>query len=277
MLTSRQMGNEDIGKHLQSIGNLPGAHEAFTRMRSDVMMAKHNADISKHLIEVAIEQKQWQFVRPNVSKMRSIQTGAADDDLNQQYLQAAEGLACMEAAEYASAAQCFLATEAGMGASCNRIISPNDVAVYGGICALATMSRAELQSQVLDNVGFRTYLELEPHIRRAISFFVNSRSTACLGVLESYRTDYLLDLHLHKHVDALYTMVRNKSIQQYFIPFSCVTLDSLNQAFAAPGKTVEKELIRMIQKGELDAQIDLINKVSYGDWISDVMLIPIPR
>jgi COP9 signalosome complex subunit 1 len=124
------------------------------------------------------------------------------------------------------------------------------------------MDRNDLHKKVLENSNFRTYLELEPHIRRAITFFVNSRYSACLGILEAYRADYLLDIHLHKHVDDLYYMVRSKSIVQYFIPFSCVTLDSLNSAFAAPGKTIDKELSQMIQRKELDARIDTQNRVS---------------
>jgi COP9 signalosome complex subunit 1 len=148
-----------------------------------------------------------------------------------------------------------------MSSSCNAFISPNDVAVYGGLCALASMERSELNKKVLENSNFRTYLELEPNIRRAITFFVNSRYTACLNILESYRADYLLDIHLQKHVDQLYHLVRSKSIVQYFIPFSCVTLDSLNKAFAAPGKTIDKELVQMIQRGDLDARIDTQNRV----------------
>ena len=57
-------------------------------------------------------------------------------------------------------------------------------------------------------------------------------------------------------------MIRTKSIVQYFIPFSCVTLDSLNIAFAAPGTTIDKELSKMIENGELKGRIDTQNKVS---------------
>jgi len=82
-----------------------------------------------------------------------------------------------------------------------------------------------------------------------------------LNTLEAYRADYLLDIYLQKHVDDLYTMIRSKSIVQYFIPFSCVTLDSLNSAFAAPGKTIDKELSKMIDRKELVARIDTQNKL----------------
>lgn len=256
------MGNEDLGKHYQAIGDLAKAFDAFSRMRQDVSVTKHVIDVSRHLIEVAIEQKNWIAVSSNVAKIKQVITAPdAEDKSLQPYLCAAEGLSNMDNGDYYAAAVQFLQADAGMGLSCNTIISPNDIAIYGGLCALATMDRNELQKKVLENSNFRTYLELEPHIRRAISFFVNSRYSACLSILEAYRTDYWLDIHLQKHVDELYHLVRSKSIVQYFIPFSCVTLDSLNAAFAAPGKTIEKELSLMITRKELDARIDTQNRV----------------
>jgi COP9 signalosome complex subunit 1 len=261
------MGNEDLGRHYQAIGELPKAFEAFSRMRQDVSIPKHIVDVSRHLIEVGIEQRNWIAVVSNAQKIKSVQASTADDKSIPQYLAAAEGLANMDAEQYYAAALNFVSAEAGMGSSCDTIISPNDVAVYGGLCALASMDRNELHEKVLENSNFRTYLELEPHIRRAITFFVNSRYTACLDILEAYRADYLLDIHLHKHVDYLYCMIRSKSIVQYFIPFSCVTLDSLNSAFAVPGKSIEKELSMMILRNQLDARIDTQNKVSVYDLV----------
>ncbi|KAL2074596.1 hypothetical protein VTL71DRAFT_8374 [Oculimacula yallundae] len=258
---SIRMGNEDLGKHYQAIGDLQKAFDSYGRMRQDVSINRHIIEIGRHLIEVGVEQKNYIAVSSNVQKIKSVITPLEEDKKLQPYLCAAEGLARMDERDFHTAALQFLAADAGMGLSCNTIISPNDVAIYGGLCALATMDRNELQRRVLENSNFRTYLELEPHIRRAISFFVNSRYTACLGVLEAYRSDYLLDIHLQKHVDDLYQLVRSKSIVQYFIPFSCVTLDSLNQAFAAPGKTIDKELANMIKSKDLDARIDTQNRL----------------
>lgn len=261
MLIILQMGNEDVGKHYQATGDLPKAFDAFSRMRQDAVTTKHIIDISKHLIEVAVEQKRWDLVSSNAQKIKGVLGTPEDVRELQPYLCAVDGLVCLDNGDYYLAANQFLSAEPGMGASCNTIISPNDVAVYGGLCALATMGRNELQTRVLENSSFRTYLELEPHIRRAISFFVNSRYSACLEVLDGYRADYFLDLHLQKHIDEIYHLVRSKSIVQYFIPFSCVTLDSLNSAFAPPGKTIEKELVAMITRKELDARIDTQNRV----------------
>lgn len=33
----------------------------------------------------------------------------------------------------------------------NDVMTPNDVAIYGGLCALATFSRTELQKSIISN------------------------------------------------------------------------------------------------------------------------------
>ncbi|QSZ34887.1 hypothetical protein DSL72_007748 [Monilinia vaccinii-corymbosi] len=257
---SIRMGNEDLGKHYEAMGQLALAFDAYSRMRQDISIPRHVIDISKHIIEVSIERKDNIAILSNVQKMRGTVVSPDEDKLLKPFIQASEGIAQLHAGQYPAAAQTFLQTPPGIGTSCNTIISPNDVAIYGGLCALATIDRNDMQKLVLENSEFRTYLELEPHIRRAIQAFVASKYSTCLEILESYRADYMLDIHLQPHVDELYTRVRSKSIVQYFIPFSCVTFETLNKNFAPPGKTIEKELAEMIKCGDLDARIDLVAK-----------------
>lgn len=254
------MGNEDLGKHYQSIGEYIKAQESFQRMRADVSANKHIVDISKHLISVAIEQQNWMMVNSQIQRLRSLPSAPEEALIIQPYMSVTAGLAQLSGSNYYEAAILFVSTLSGSH-SLNHVASPNDIAIYGGLCALATMERAELQSRVLDNPDFRTYLELEPHIRRAIGLFINSRYSACLAILENYRADYELDLYLQPHVSELYRLVRSKSIMQYFIPFSCVTLESMDEAFASPGKTIDSELADMIEVGTLDARIDTQNRV----------------
>jgi COP9 signalosome complex subunit 1 len=130
------------------------------------------------------------------------------------------------------------------------------------------MTRSDLQ-RVLDNQSFRNFLELEPHIRRAISFFCSSKFRPCLDILEAYRADYLLDLHLQRHVPILYAHIRTRAIKQYIIPYSRVTLNAMAKVFS-PGAAVTNsegvtdatspfvlELIELIEVGALDTRIDL--------------------
>jgi COP9 signalosome complex subunit 1 len=262
------MGTEDLGLHLHAIGDLSSAFKVFTHMREVCTTPSHVVSQHFKIISTAVDRGDWLGVQTYVHRVRGVQMKPEDQAKNQPKLSAALGLAALELGTYHEAANAFLQTDPSLGDTFNETITSNDVAVYGGLCALASMDRNELQRRVLDNGQFRNFLELEPHIRRAISFFCSSKFRSCLEILEAYRADYLLDLHLQRHVSTLYKRIRTKSIQQYLIPFSRVTLDAMAKTFAPTvvGGSADptdvnspfvQELIRLIEDGTLDARIDL--------------------
>ncbi|CAK7206416.1 hypothetical protein SEUCBS139899_009208 [Sporothrix eucalyptigena] len=261
---SIRMGHEELGKHLESIGDLLGATDAYNRMRPDVSTPKHIVDMGRHLVSVAMQRKEWVSVIGQLNKITGLQ-GTDEEKLMQPYIRSMSGVALLGQENYEAAARSFLEVDGSTGATISAItggfLSANDIAVYGGLLALATMDRTKLQSNVLENGRFRAFLEQEPHIRRAIAQFVNGRYAACLSILASYRADYMLDFYLQRHVNAIYTKIRNKCITNYLVPFSCVTLASMDAAFSEPGQSIESELATMIQKGLVNARIDSINKL----------------
>ncbi|KAI0023140.1 PCI-domain-containing protein [Xylariomycetidae sp. FL0641] len=259
---SIRIGHRDLGEHLENIGDLVSASDAYLKMRPEASTQAHILDVGKHIISTLLQRHDWTGVLANISKVVTANMSPEEQIVEQPYQKMVAGLANLGSDKYYEAARCFL--EVGDPAICQRyndIASPNDVATYGGLLALASMDRMELQSRVLDNSSFRNYLELEPHIRKAVSMFVNGRYSACLAILESYRADYLLDIYLQRHVPAIFSQIRSKCIVQYFVPFSCVTLDSLNAAFGKPGEPLEAELIAMIRSGVLKARINTIDKL----------------
>jgi COP9 signalosome complex subunit 1 len=262
------MGNEDLGNHYYETGDLVAAAKAYSRMRDFCTTPNHIASMLFKLINVSVEREDWMSVQSNVHRLRNASSKPEDQARDMPKMMAAIGLAQMHARSYLEAANSFLLVEPTLGDTFNEVITPNDVAVYGGLCALASMDRNELQRRVLDNSQFRNFLELEPHIRRAIGFFCNSKFRPCLDILEAYRADYLLDIHLQRHVAQLYSRIRTKSIQQYLVPFSRVTLDSMAAIFApnvvggeaqptGSKSPFVQELIKLIKTGVLDARVDL--------------------
>ncbi|KAL4798249.1 26S proteasome subunit RPN7-domain-containing protein [Aspergillus venezuelensis] len=279
---SIRMGNEDLGQHYHQAGDLTNAFKAYSRMRDFCTTSSHIASMLFKVITVAIERGDWLSVQSNVYRLRGQAAKPEEQTKHQPKMSAALGLSQLQGGSYLEAANSFISTDPSLGDTYNEVISSNDVAVYGGLCALASMDRNELQRRVLDNNSFRNFLELEPHIRRAISFFCNSKFRPCLEILEAYRADYLLDIHLQRHVQTLYTRIRTKSIQQYLVPFNRVSLDSMAKIFVPTLSSNQptssdptpanpafvEELISLIQDGTLDARIDLEKHVlvsSQGD------------
>lgn len=274
------MGNEDLGSHYHKIGDLASALKAFARMRDYCTTPAHIASTAFNIILVGIEQRNWLAVQSQVHKIRNLQMKPDDAAKSQPKTTTAQGLHHMCMGEYKEGARSFLETDFSLTDTFNDVLTANDVAIYGGLCALASMSRAELQEEVLENSSFRSFLELEPQIRRAINLFCASKYGQCLGILEGYRADYLLDIYLQDHVASIFKQVRTKSIIQYFEPFSRVTLDALSNTFGVNSiisrssncnvdgasslvttQPIEHELIELIESGQLSARIDLEARV----------------
>lgn len=264
------MGNEDLGHFFYDTGDYSNAHKAYMKMREHCTSNKHLADMTLRLVYVSIAQKSWLGVQANLAKVDAAQLKGDEKAKLEPIIAACSGLAHMSIGNFREAATHFLGTppafltaEPAANITWQReVLTGNDVAVYGGLCALASMDRSDLQNKVLSNNEFRNFLELEPHIRRAINLFCNSKYSACLEVLEGYRNDYLLDVYLSKVLATIYGRIRTKSIVQYFIPFSCVTLDEMASKFPAPeDKSIEDELETLINNNTLNARIDLVDRL----------------
>ena len=267
------MGYDDLGAHYQRIGHLPDSNKAVAKMRDFCTTNAHIVIMSMQLINISINQQSWLAVQSNVTRVRTNAGSSkhSDAEKNGAKLSAAAGISLLASGNYRDAAKEFLETDPRMAGAkmddptdeeaYNEVCTPNDIAVYGGLTALASMDRDQLQRNVLDHKTFRNYLELEPHIRRAISHFVSAKYSACLQILDSYKADYLLDIYLQNHVNELYYQIRSKAIQQYFIPFSCVTFTELAKAFNTDEETIEVEVTQMIKRGNLAAKIDLVDRL----------------
>ena len=116
-----------------------------------------------NVIRVSVESENFAHVQNYVQKASQV------PDLNEPVVLAklgcAAGLAALESRKYKLAARKFTELGVELGNSYEEVISPQDVAEYGGLCALASLDRAELKERVLDNISFRAALEAGVFLR----------------------------------------------------------------------------------------------------------------
>lgn len=67
-----------------------------------------------------------------------------------------------------------------------QLVSPGDIAIYGSVCALASLSRSAFKAQVLENLSFGVYIEQEPHVREMIEAYMASNFKGVLETLGKY-------------------------------------------------------------------------------------------
>ena len=51
-----------------------------------------------------------------------------------------------------------------LGNSYSDVMAAQDVALYGGLCALASFDRSEIKRNVVESISFRETLELNPEV-----------------------------------------------------------------------------------------------------------------
>ncbi|XP_059936491.1 COP9 signalosome complex subunit 1 isoform X6 [Mesoplodon densirostris] len=265
---SIRRGHDDLGDHYLDCGDLSNALKCYSRARDYCTSAKHVINMCLNVIKVSVYLQNWSHVLSYVSKAESTpeiaeQRGERDTQTQAilTKLKCAAGLAELAARKYKQAAKCFLLASFD---HCDfpELLSPSNVAVYGGLCALATFDRQELQRNVISSSSFKLFLELEPQVRDIIFKFYESKYASCLKMLDEMKDNLLLDMYLAPHVRTLYTQIRNRALIQYFSPYVSADMRKMAMAFNTTVAALEDELTQLILEGLINARIDSHSKVA---------------
>eukprot|EP00249_Psilotum_nudum_P022508 c28543_g1_i4 orf=536-1432(+) len=251
-----------LGTFFYGRGDLQQAFKCFVRTRDYCTTSKHIIAMCLNVILVSIELGHFVHVSNYVSK--ADQTPDNQDTQVIAKLRVAAGLAHLESKKYKMAARKFVETHFDLGNTYTEVIAPQDVATYGGLCALASFDRTELKNKVIDNINFRNFLELVPEVRELIHDFYASRYASCLGYLQKLKPNLLLDIHLYDHVETLYEQIRHKALIQYTNPFISVDLNTMASAFNTNVAGLEKELAALIMENQIQARIDSHMQILYA-------------
>lgn len=177
-------------------------------------------------------------------------------------LKVVSGLIYLHNGKYKSAADKFIEASKSIGSSFSDVISAEDTCYYAILCALATYDRNELKTQIIDNFAtFKNIVESAPNLRDILLNFYNSAYSSCLHLLDKLKNKFILDINLYKHIDLLYSNIRDRALIQYFSPYISVNINTMATAFNCSVSDLEKELSKLIMSDKIQARIDSHNKV----------------
>lgn len=165
---SIRRGHDDLGDHYLSCGELANALKCYSRARDYCTSGRHVVNMCLNVVKVSIYLQNWSHVLSYVSKAECTPefSETQKSDQNQgtlTRLKCAAGLAELATKKYKLAAKHFLLANFD---HCDfpDMISCNNIAIYGGLCALATFDRQELQKNVISSASFKLFLELETQV-----------------------------------------------------------------------------------------------------------------
>lgn len=266
-------GQDELADHFLDMGDLTNSLKCYSRSRDYCSSSKHIVNLCLNVIKVSIYLKNWSYVLSYVNKVESTVDSSDSSKLSQNQnhedmavickVKASAGLAELNCKRYKSAAKYFLSTNFEHF-NFTDIITLNNVAVYGCLCALATYDRRELKQFVIQSSTFKSFLELEPQVRDILFKFNESKYAICLKLMDQIKEHLLLDMYLSPHVNTLYSLIRHKALKQYFSPYKSADLNKMAVAFNTNTSALEEELIHLILEGQIQARIDSQNKILYA-------------
>ncbi|EPQ50766.1 PCI-domain-containing protein [Gloeophyllum trabeum ATCC 11539] len=278
---SIRMAHRDLGEFYRSVGEYGTALRHFTKSREFCTTNQHILEMCLSVLELLIEQRNYSHVPTYIFKAEAALDQAAAGGENpkgavgtkskataerekyQTKLDFALALSQLGQGMYEKAAHTFLklGLPGKLGDWSGKLVASGDIAVYGTLCALASMSRSAIKSRVLENETFSVYIEQEPYVRDIVDAYMSNRFKAVLDLLEKYSTRHYLDLYLSSHVHDLTNLIRNRAIVLYFQPFSSIKLERMSSVFGWTVEEVERQVVALIQSGDIQARVDSQHKI----------------
>ncbi|KAG0176577.1 cop9 signalosome complex subunit [Apophysomyces sp. BC1034] len=252
-----------LGDFYFACGDMTNALKSYIRTRDYCATSQHVLEMCFNMIKANLEESNFSHVQTYIARAEST-PNLPDKPATMARLKCCQALAVLEGNDpkkFQTVANAL--TQITFDGQTGEVLSANDVAIYGGLCALASFDRRQLQELMTNNHAFKSYLELEPQIREMISAFCQSKYAASLELLESFRNDLMLDMYLYSHVDTLIHQIREKAMVQYCVPYSSVDMHRMAAAFNMSVEHLENDLVSLISEdnGRITARIDSNQKI----------------
>ncbi|KAF8126790.1 G protein pathway suppressor 1 [Boletus edulis] len=285
---SIRMAHRDLGEHYRATGDFASALKHLTKSREFCSTSQHVLDMCLSVLELVIEQRNYSHISSYIYKadaaLESTTTatsgsaeGAAtavsaqptskkpspEREQVQSKLDFAMALSHLGQGNYEKAASLFLrlGPPDQLGDWVGKLVAPGDIAIYGTLCALASLSRSAIKAQLLRNPVFSAYIEQEPYIRDVIQAYMSSDFKTTLDILSKYSTRHYIDIHLGAHVNDVTQHLRQTTVVLYFQPFETIRFDRMAAAFGWSIEEVEREVVALIQIGQIQGRVDSQNKI----------------
>jgi COP9 signalosome complex subunit 1 len=181
----------------------------YSRAREYCSTAAQTVENCFAIIRISHEINNMSHIASQVNKAQSMPE-AQENPATMAKLNASLAITKLETNKYKQVAQ--LMTDIDFVAFTNAhyedVIAANDIAIYGGLCALATFNRRDIKSKVLDSPNFRQYLELEPQIRELILAFYYADYEKCMTLMEQWRVSIIIIITVNNGCKLIYIYYR---------------------------------------------------------------------
>lgn len=247
-------GHMELGMLYMEHYELLEAIKEFNRTRDYAGKAEHYIETSFKIAVCYMDLGMFMQAQSAVNKVSE----STEPLQAKAQVKALQGLCSMLDGSYSAAANAFLETDSSVlgGSSFSNVIATRDVALYGCLCALATMDPPKMKRLVLDSKTIKTSLEQVPWARSLVQSFCSSAFGECLSLLHAKEEEMKLDMYLAPHVQALFKHIFTRTLIQYCHPYISLDMTRMSGALGMPLNKLESELATLIASDKMPFRID---------------------
>ncbi|EUC61439.1 COP9 signalosome complex subunit 1 [Rhizoctonia solani AG-3 Rhs1AP] len=275
---STRMAYRDLGNFFRSLGDTGNALKHYSKGRESCTTAGHVLQMNMAAVELLVEQLNFAQIYSYVFKAESAlesastvgagaSSGKGTDKPDAEYerarskLQLASGIAQLGQGNFQKAAWTFLKLEKNVDDWLGTLVAPADIAIYGTLAALATLSRSQIKASVVESDTFTYFIEQEPYIREIIDAYTANNFKVVLELLDRHSSRHALDIVLAPHINLLTSLIRDRALILYTTPFTSIRLQRLADAFGLSLSDVEAHIVRLVREGQVKGRVDASEKV----------------
>jgi len=236
-------------------GDMEAAHKAYARMKDYCTTAEHATDMCLKAALVLIDM--GSFEAASIYLARGDPSGTADTQ-SKARLGAVSGLLLLREGRFKEAAAKLCHLPEALGVSFNTITCNYDVAIYGTLCALASLHRAGIRAELLESAisKMKPFHEAAPIARKLAQSYCSGDFKALFDGLASMRSTMLCDMYAGRHFDAIVTRIKERVAVQYFRPYETADMGRLVLDLGLPESEVSEMVGRLVADGDIPARID---------------------
>ena len=269
------------------IGNYSESLKHSFRAKEYASLPSHQIEIWFLIVSASMEAKDFKHIVSYIDKVQGIishmsNSSSSHKSTNQQQslsststststseivltkakCQIILGLSHLTERHYRQAAESFL--HIIIPARSEQLISHltvyEDIAVYTILCSVATFSRKEIKTKILENLNFKIFLEYTLHMKKFLTDFMDGSYAACYEFLSANKSKFQMDYYLCSQLNAIYEMIYEKILLQYLVPYKTVDLTKMSQVLGMTLDELEDRLVKQILNGHVQGRINCLTK-----------------
>ncbi|KAI8061814.1 26S proteasome subunit RPN7-domain-containing protein [Gilbertella persicaria] len=255
-----------IGDQYYKKGDLPTAMKNYVRTRDYCSTSQNVIDMCFNTIKVYLDDRNYSHVVQTYISRAEATPNMPDKVNTLSKLRCCQAISLLGGSDspnrYRAVATALTEVSFESASHVSDIMSANDVAIYGSLCALVSYDRRQFNTHILNNTNFKNFLVVEPSLYELLEAFYKSKYAICFELLEKYKQTLALDIYLASHIQALVQLVREKAMVQYCIPYSMIDMRKMATAFNMDLDALENDLVTLIgKKQKISARIDSHQKI----------------